>query len=51
MEQTQDRRLADLAWRSLWIRQDNGTFSEVTEAENGAALKTRPAWLNTESTQ
>lgn len=48
MEQTKDRRLADLAWRSLWIRQDNGTFSEVTEAENEAAMKARPAWLNAE---
>ena len=46
MEQTTDRRLADQAWRSLYIRQDNGTFSEVTEQENEAALKQRPAWLD-----
>jgi HEAT repeat protein len=46
MEQTTDRRLADQAWRSLYIRQDNGTFSEVTEQENEAALKKRPAWLD-----
>ncbi len=46
-EQTKDRRLADLVWRSLWIRQDNGTFSEVTEAENEVAIRACPAWLDT----
>jgi len=46
MVQTTDRRLADQAWRSLFIRQDNGGFSEVSEADNEAAFKLRPAWLD-----
>lgn len=46
MAQTRDRRLAEQAWRSLCIRQDNGRFSEVTEAENEEAYRQRPAWLD-----
>ena len=42
MDQRQDMRLAELAWKSLWIRQDNGAFSEVTEKENDEAFKHRP---------
>lgn len=42
MEQRCDRRLAEFAWKSLWIRQDNGTFSEVTEKENEQAFRHRP---------
>ncbi len=42
MDQRRDMRLAEFAWKSLWIRQDNGTFSEVTEKENEEAFKKRP---------
>ncbi|HPA19115.1 MAG TPA: HEAT repeat domain-containing protein [Verrucomicrobiae bacterium] len=46
MDQDRDRRLAEQAWKSLYIRQDNGRFSEVTEAENDEAFRHRPAWLD-----
>ena len=39
VDQRQDRRLAFLAWKSLYIRQDNHSFSEVTEKENEEAFK------------
>jgi hypothetical protein len=47
MYQNRDRRLAEQAWKSLYIRQDNGRYSEVTEAENDEAFRHRPAWLDT----
>lgn len=46
LEQKQDRRLADQAWKNLYIPQDNGRFSEVTEKENDEAFRHRPAWLD-----
>jgi hypothetical protein len=42
IDQRQDHRLAFLAWKSLYVRQDNNTFSEVSEQENEAALKQLP---------
>ena len=42
----------DNYWLASWLPidspepQDNGTFSEVSEEENDAALKHRPAWLD-----
>jgi uncharacterized lipoprotein YddW (UPF0748 family) len=44
MDQRKDRRLAGLAWKTLHIRQDRGTFSEVTEKENDEAFKKRPVF-------
>lgn len=46
MAQTKDRRLADSAWRTVYIRQRPGTFSEISEKENDEAYKMRPAWLD-----
>jgi HEAT repeat protein/uncharacterized lipoprotein YddW (UPF0748 family) len=46
MGQTKDRRLAETAWKVLYIRQRPGTFSEVTEKENEEAFKKRPKWLD-----
>ena len=42
MDQRQDKRLAGFAWKTLHIRQDKGTFSEITEKENDEAFKKRP---------
>jgi hypothetical protein len=42
MDQRQDHRLALQAWKSLYIRQDNNTFSEVTEKENEQAFEHLP---------
>ena len=46
MNQTKDRRLAEFAWKTLYIRQRPNSFSEVTEKENEEAFKMRPAWLD-----
>ena len=46
VEQTTDRLLAEHVWRSLFIRQDNGTYSEVTEPEDEEAFRHYPAWLS-----
>ncbi|MBN2455648.1 MAG: HEAT repeat domain-containing protein [Sedimentisphaerales bacterium] len=46
MDQKSDRRLAEQAWKVLYIRQNNNTFSEITEKENEQAFKKRPDWLN-----
>lgn len=45
MDQKSDRQLALEAWKTLWIRQDSKTFSEVTEKENEEAFSHLPAWL------
>jgi hypothetical protein len=42
IDQRQDHRLALLAWKSLSIRQDNNTFSEVSEKENEQAFQHLP---------
>lgn len=42
IDQRQDRRLALQAWKSLYIRQDNFTFNEVTEKENERAFEHLP---------
>jgi HEAT repeat protein len=47
MDQQHDRQLALEAWKTLWIRQDAKTFSEVTEKENDEAFQHLPAWLRT----
>jgi hypothetical protein len=46
MDQTKDRRLAEFAWKTLYIRQKPNSFSEVTEKENEEAFKMRPPWLD-----
>lgn len=46
MAQARDRRLAEQAWKGLYIRQDNGRFIEVTEKENDEAYAQRPGWLD-----
>jgi HEAT repeat protein len=50
MDQQQDRQLALEAWKTLWIRQDTKTFSEVTEKENDESFRHLPAWLRTSGT-
>lgn len=45
MNQTGDRRLAEDAWKVLYIRQNQDTFSEVSEKENDEAFSKRPDWL------
>lgn len=45
VDQSDDRQLAIRAWKSLYIRQRPGTFSEVTEKENEEAMRHRPAFL------
>lgn len=47
MNQVKDRRLAESAWKSLYIRQKPNSFSEVSEKENAEAYRMRPAFLNT----
>jgi hypothetical protein len=42
IDQRQDRRLALLAWKSLYVRQDNNTFSEVSEKENEQSFQRLP---------
>lgn len=42
MAQRSDKRLAELAWMVLELRQRPGTFSEVTERENEEAFGKRP---------
>ena len=46
MTRTRDRRLADCAWKSLYIRQKPNSFSEVTEKEDEEVFRMRPAFLN-----
>ncbi|MBN2455649.1 MAG: HEAT repeat domain-containing protein [Sedimentisphaerales bacterium] len=46
MNQTKDFKLAEQAWKALYIRQKPGWFCPVTEKENEEAFKKRPAWLN-----
>jgi HEAT repeat protein len=43
MSQRTDKRLADLAWRVLWIRQKPGELCPVTEKEDAEAFAKRPA--------
>jgi hypothetical protein len=45
MDQKSDRQLALEAWKTLWIRKDTKTFSEVTEKENDEAFSHLPEWL------
>ncbi len=45
VDQTNDRQLAIHAWKSLYIRQRPGSFSEVTEKENDEAMRNRPLFL------
>jgi hypothetical protein len=42
IDQRQDHRLALSAWKSLYIRQDNHSFSEVSEQENEQAFEHLP---------
>jgi HEAT repeat protein len=42
MSQTADKRLADLAWRVLWLRQKPGELCPVTEQEDKEAFAKRP---------
>ncbi len=44
VDQRHDHRLAFLAWKSLYLRQDNRTFSEVSEKENDEAFKHLPGF-------
>jgi hypothetical protein len=46
MLQKEDKRLAESAWKSLYIRQKPNSFSEVTEKENAEAFRMRPAFLD-----
>ena len=46
-EQADDVRLAELAWKTLYIRKTPNSFSEVTETENAQAMSMRPASLRT----
>ena len=45
IDQTSDRQLAINAWKSLYIRQRAGSFSEVTEKEHAEAMRHRPLFL------
>ena len=49
MAQTQDRRLSELAWRVLYIREKAGenNFNIITEKEDEAAFRARPDWMKT----
>jgi len=42
MSQKTDKRLADLAWRVLWLRQKPGELCPVTEQEDKEAFAKRP---------
>ncbi|MCX6910451.1 MAG: HEAT repeat domain-containing protein [Verrucomicrobia bacterium] len=44
MDQRKDRRLAEQAWQSLYVRLDNGAFSETCEKEADEAFKKRPVF-------
>jgi hypothetical protein len=44
MDQRKDRRLAEQAWKSLYVRLDNGAFIETCEKENDEAFKRRPVF-------
>lgn len=45
IDQGNDQRLAINAWKSLYIRQRPGTFSEVTERQHAEAMRHRPLFL------
>ena len=45
MTQSDDVKLAEIAWKSLYIRQFFNSFSEVTEKENAEAMRMRPKSL------
>ncbi len=45
IDQDADRQLAINAWKSLYIRQSPGTYSEVTERQNTEAMRQRPLFL------
>jgi hypothetical protein len=44
MDQRKDRRLAEQAWKSLYVRLDNGAFTEMCENEDAEAFKKRPVF-------
>ncbi|MFZ2639922.1 MAG: HEAT repeat domain-containing protein [Verrucomicrobiia bacterium] len=44
MEQRKDRRLAEQAWKSLYVRLDNGVFNETCEKEADEAFKKMPVF-------
>jgi hypothetical protein len=43
MSQTADKRLADLAWRVLWLRQKPAELCPVTEQQDADAFAKHPA--------
>ncbi|MBN2455864.1 MAG: HEAT repeat domain-containing protein [Sedimentisphaerales bacterium] len=45
MNQKEDFKLAEQAWKSLYIRQRPHPFWPVTEEENAEAFKKRPEWV------
>jgi len=45
IDQEQNIKLAELAWKSLYILQRPNSYSEVTEKENEAAFRRRPVSL------
>ncbi len=47
MDQSTDRRLAELAWRTLYFREKAGAneFRFISEEESDRAFQVRPAWL------
>jgi len=49
MAQEQDRRLSELAWRVLYIREKSGenAFNIITEKEDDEAFRARPDWMKT----
>ncbi|MCX6898628.1 MAG: HEAT repeat domain-containing protein [Verrucomicrobia bacterium] len=44
MDQRKDRRLAEQAWKSLYVRLDNGAFNETCEKEADEAFKKLPVF-------
>lgn len=47
MDQTVDIRLAEQAWKNLYVKRAWNSFSEVTEKENAQIMRLRPASLKT----
>lgn len=49
MRQEKDRRLSELAWRVLFLREKAGEneFNIITEKEDDEAFRQRPAWMKT----
>jgi HEAT repeat protein len=45
MNQSRDIKLAEFAWKTLYIRQYPNSFNEVTEKENAEAMRMRPKSL------